>query len=273
MKPSPILLLSQDRLRKGWERLKETAIDYGLLHGQRNYVRFIILCRGRVGSNLLTSYLNSHPNILVHGEIFSRSAQNKQQALMDADPIAYLSKVAYRPYPDDVKCVGFKMFYAHARKASDATNGIWQHLMADKGIKVIHMTRTNILRSHLSRTIAAKTAKWTQAGSINSVATEDKRTKLDFEECERSFRRTVRWQQEAAAAFADHDLLHVTYEEVAADPAGTLARIQTFLGVSNVNLSSFHTRQNPEPLSELIENYADLKEKFSTTQWAPFFDD
>jgi len=32
-------------------------------------------------------------------------------------------------------------------------------------------------------------------------------------------------------------------------------------------------RQNPEPLGDLIENYAELKQQFAATPWQRFFED
>ena len=40
------------------------------LIGNKSFVKFIILGRSRVGSSLLVSFLNSHPNIRAEGELF-----------------------------------------------------------------------------------------------------------------------------------------------------------------------------------------------------------
>lgn len=50
--------------------LKRMALDRGLLGGRSDYFRFIILGRGRSGSNFLRGLLNSHRQIITFGELF-----------------------------------------------------------------------------------------------------------------------------------------------------------------------------------------------------------
>jgi hypothetical protein len=44
-----------------------------------------------------------------------------------------------------------------------------------------------------------------------------------------------------------------------------------FLGVNYCELFSDLEKQNPEPLSELIQNYGELKDRFTGTEWSRFF--
>ena len=268
-----IYRLAVDRLRKQYLHLQDAAIQRGLLRGQRDYVRFVIVCRSRVGSNMLSSYLNSHPGIVVKDEIFSFRRMQEPGSLAAAQPVEYLEREAFSAYPPKIEAVGFKLFYTHGRQKNAEGVSIWDHLLADRRIKIIHLVRQNILRSHLSEAIAFRTSKWTQSGQINAVKTEDKRETLDFDKCRDDFERTERWQQNANRFFSGHDMLDVSYEDLSADPAPVLSRIQSFLGVQPRNLSSFHSKQNPEQLSELIANYAELKAQFSGTPWQRFFED
>ncbi len=61
---------------------KKLALDIGL-HGHNEYIRFIILGRSRVGSNLLRGLLNSHPHIVTYGEVF------KDCSSLDWDHLGY----------------------------------------------------------------------------------------------------------------------------------------------------------------------------------------
>jgi hypothetical protein len=59
------------RLRFWWHRrLSKAAAFLGPRGRRREYKRFIILGEGRSGSNFLRGLLNSHPGILVFGELF-----------------------------------------------------------------------------------------------------------------------------------------------------------------------------------------------------------
>ncbi|MBU1213247.1 MAG: sulfotransferase [Alphaproteobacteria bacterium] len=269
----PIVLLARDRLQKRWLKLTEIAMNRGLIPGHRDYVRFIILARGRVGSNLLSSYLNSHPGIVVKGEIFGAKQLRKAGPAAENDPEAHMNSVAFSVYPHAVAAVGFKLFYYHASRATQKACQIWPILLSDKNVKIIHLTRENILRTHLSHVIATKTLKWTQAGPINAVATAEKLTRLGFEECENAFIKTERWQNRTEEMFRDHPMHHVTYEQLTSEPEGALTKIQKFLGVEPRALASFHTKQNTESLRQLIQNYDELKSAFASTPWSRFFEE
>lgn len=273
MKLKPVYLLAVDRFRKTWLEQRSNFIRRGLIKGQRDYARFVILCTGRVGSNMLSSYLNSHPDIVVKGEIFGQSEARGLRNNTNLDLGAYIEREAYCDYPRGIEAVGYKLFYNHAKRKMPEPNALWDFLKADRAIKIIHLTRDNLLRAYLSKIIADKTAKWTQAGPLNAVRTEEKRTVLDYEDTKRRFNKIKAWEAEAAEAFSGHDMIHVTYEQLAADPQTALDAVQEFLGVEQRNLSSFHTKQNPERLSVLIENYSELKQKFAGTPWIKYFED
>ncbi len=273
MRLKPVYLLAVDRLRKSWLEHRNSFIKLGLIRGQRDYARFVILCTGRVGSNMLSSFLNSHPGIVVKGEIFGQSEARGLRNNANLDLDAYIEREAYSDYPRGIQAAGFKLFYNHAKRKMPEPNAMWNYLEADRSIKMIHLTRDNLLRAYLSKVIADKTARWTQAGPLNAVSTEEKRTTLDFDEAKRRFSKIQSWESEANKSFRNHDMIHVTYEQLAAEPQPTLNDIQKFLGVEPRNLSSFHTKQNPERLSVLIENYSELKAKFADTSWIKYFDD
>ena len=82
--------------------------------GHRNFKRFIVLSRSRTGSNMLISYLNSHPNIVAKGEALKR--MNRKSA-------SDILKEIYSNQPFWKKAVGFKIFYYHPLR--DISNNIW----------------------------------------------------------------------------------------------------------------------------------------------------
>lgn len=50
--------------------LKNLALTLGIRDGHSDYCKFIILTRGRSGSNFLRGLLNSHNQIVTFGELF-----------------------------------------------------------------------------------------------------------------------------------------------------------------------------------------------------------
>lgn len=146
-------------------------------------------------------------------------------------------------------------------------------LAAARDIHVIHLKRRNILRTLISRKIAAKKDSWatTTAGRLD--AGPHKAVSFTREELEERFRRTRRWEAEGDRRFATHPLLSVRYEDLARDPGGTVAQVLDFLGVQRVPLATDLRKQNPERLSDLVSNYAELKAAFAGSQWAAFFEE
>ncbi|MEM8644159.1 MAG: sulfotransferase [Pseudomonadota bacterium] len=269
----PILRLTADRIRKEYLRLQNAAIDRGLIRGQRDYTRFVIVCRSRVGSNMLSSYLNSHANAVVKAEEFSFYRIKESDGLASRDPAQHLAREVFCAYPASVKAVGFKLFYTHGRRVDPGQPTVWELLRNDPELKVIHLVRNNILRSHLSEAIAFKTEKWTQSGRINSIPSDSKTVTLDADKCRKAFEKTEQGREEADQCFAAHERLDICYEDLASKPQATLRRVLPFLNLPPRRLGSYHSKQNPEPLSHLIENYAELEKQFSGTPWQRFFED
>lgn len=257
--------------------LVNLALEKGLARGQTDYTRFLILGRSRVGSNFLRGLLNSHSQITVFGELFQNKVEigwampGYRQSkgvlnLFHEEPVRFLEEKVFHPFPQDVAAVGFKLFYYHAR--DEAWQPVWGYLREHVAIKVIHLRRENILKTHLSKQQAKTTDVW-----VNTDSVQEKRpgVTLSYEGCLEAFTSTRRWEQEADAFFADHDKIDVVYERLAADYQPEMARIQAFLGVPAQPPAPQTFKQPARPLSEAILNYGELKERFAGTEWASFF--
>ena len=160
----------------------------------------------------------------------------------------------------------------------DPGSKIWDILTAVKNLKVIHLKRKNILRTLVSRAIAGKTDQWVQkADSHDTGSRTDKQILADKQifispgECLDGFNETRDREILFDRRFQHHDKIEVFYEDLTRHRAQELNRIQEFLGVDITPLSSGLVRQNPEPLSQLISNYSQLKKFFGDTQWSSFF--
>jgi LPS sulfotransferase NodH len=257
--------------------LRNLALETGLSRGQMDYTRFIILGRSRVGSNFLRGLLNSHSQIAVFGEIF----QNKEEIgwampgyrqnsgllqLFREEPVRFLETKVFRPFPREIAAAGFKLFYYHAQ--DDAWRPVWDYLRQETGIKIIHIRRANILKTHLSKQQAEMTDIWVDTGgeqqSRPGVA-------LSYESCREAFTQTRAWEREVDTLFASHDRIEIVYEELAADYAAEMARVQAFLGVPPEAPAPETYKQPRKPLSQAILNYDELKEQFAGTEWSSFF--
>jgi LPS sulfotransferase NodH len=187
---------------------------------------------------------------------------------MQENPLMFLEKEVFRPYPKDMKAIGFKIFYYHAQ--TDNRKCVWTYQQNQSDLKVLHLKRKNILKTHLSRKRADKSGKWInltdERENIESIT-------LSYDECLDDFTSTRRWEEQYDALFEHHSRLEVFYENLSNDSDAELQRIQKFLGVQEEELKSMTYRQNDQPISQTIANYCELKERFKDTSWAEFFEE
>lgn len=262
--------------------LKNLAFDLGVFGGRSDYRRFIILGRGRTGSNFLRGLLNSHSQIVTFGELFrfydsigwefplyDRYWQDPGLiALMQNDPVGFLEKKVFRKYPKQVSAVGFKLFYYHAQE--DSRRAVWTFLRDRKDIRIIHLKRNNTLRMILSEKKAFKTDNWTNTTGIE----EEKFTvTLDYEECLWRFRHEQGVAEEFDRFFYGHPKLTLLYEHLSSDYRDAVKPVLEFLGVNHEPLKPATYKQSNQPLAEAIVNYFELKEKFRNTPWDAFFEE
>ncbi len=262
--------------------LKHLALQWGLLGGQSDYRRFMILGEARSGSNFLRGLLNSHPHVMTFGELFrfydnigweipdfERYRQTPGLvSLMQRDPVKFLEDRVFESFPPSIDAVGFKMFYYHAQE--DSRKGIWNHLEADRNLHIIHLKRKNSLRVLLSRKKAHITNRWTNVAGPEKDALS---IELSPGECLEQFSWTRRMWMKYDHFFRRHPRMDLIYEDLTGNCEREIQRVQDFLGVSPMRLSPGTCKQANRPLSEAILNYAWLKKQFEGTEWEIFFED
>lgn len=257
---SPLALATKGLRRVS---LYATLASHRLLgvFGHRDFVPFVVLTRSRTGSNLLLSFLNSHPNVFCEGEIFAR--------MNGADPVRRLRKT-FRKQPRHIHAKGFKIFYYHPLDMEAAE--FWAELERRTEIRIIHLTRDNILRTLVSRKIAEIRGSWTGT-RFDPSDPQGKSIAMTKEELTDGFKSTREWEQAATARFAAHPLLRMSYESIVRAPQDSYGSMCRFLDVSPGRPRTNLSQQNPESLRDLISNYDALKAHFVGSDWAPYFDE
>jgi hypothetical protein len=259
--------------------LKNLALDLGVIDGSSSYTKFIVLGRSRVGSNFLLGLLNSHSRILAFGELLS-DPNNMQVKVPDPvrsfrllaggqnDPVRFLEDGVFRKYPPHICAVGFKLFYYHAQ--CENWKPTWKYLEEHKEIKIVHLKRHNILKTHLSWKKAALTSQWVETAGAK---TDGRSLALDYQECLKDFISTREWEQEYDLFFKNHPKLEVLYENLESDYESEMKRIQAFLGVDYEAVKPATHKQASQSLSNAISNHRELKEQFKHTPWEAFFEE
>ncbi len=260
---------------RAYHSLRHRALDAGLLPGDADYTRFICIGYARTGSTLLMRSLNNHSRIVGFGEIVKNVDRYPQhyhefensQALFEANPVRFLSAKVFRKYPPQVDAVGFKIFYHHAPRDMAWGRCVWDYLLGQPDLKVLHLKRRNLLKTLLSEKQAGETEEWIKYSGNGA----DAPVIIDPAEAAAFFARLRAWEAEYDTLFAGHALHEVIYEQLTRDLPGELARIQTFLGVSHETLNPGTEKRPIRTLASQITNYAALKARFQGTLWAEFF--
>ena len=254
------------------------AVDLGLVAAWRGYERFVILGRGRSGSNLLRSLIDAHSRTKTFGELFRQEdfvgwdtegyiGARRGLELFHNDPARFLDTKVFRKYPRRVSAVGFKLFYNHARQQN--WEPVWPYVR-DGGFKVLHLRRRNILAAHLSLQRAFRTNVWENRGGAPE---DDQPIELDYGLCLEAFELTRERERAADAYFAESAVLQLTYEDLAADRDSHMRRVFEFLGLPYEQVEPAIHRQRSLPLSAAIANFDDLRERFAGSEWAVFFEE
>ncbi len=133
---------------------------------------------------------------------------------------------------------------------------VWRYLERICSLRVIHLTRHNLLRQYVSHRIAHQTNQWSQRTN------ERRRRYRPVVEPQHLLwwaQRERRLQSQATARFRCHLQLNLTYEELVCDPSSAVGSAVRFLGAATGNLPAIRTvRQNPEPLAQLVANWDEV---------------
>lgn len=275
-----------------------------------NYRRFMILSGPRTGSHMLAQALNSSPAIVCFREVYNGRLDFIQYgvegyddfseadiALRKSDPVRFLHERIFREHPGDVRAVGFKFHYGHQWDFP----GILEELTGDRELHVLELRRRNVIRMLVSLKLAETTGVWLQDSTSKltpmnlaravrhpikaarrvqrmlsratpeSAPSEGPKLSLTVEECFTFMVQTEERYKNFERLFDGHPMLQLFYEDMVDEREAVLAEAQEFLGVTPAPLEVTLQQQNPQPLSELIANYDELRAAYKDTPQAAYF--
>ena len=230
--------------------------------------RFLIAGTPRSGSNWLVSALNSHPMISCASELLDDPFLS-QTPLFAADPWQGLQSF-WQQHGETSSAVGFKLFYFHCWDYHKEHRIIWDRLEADRNIRVVFLTRVNLLRLVLSWTTARLTRQWklehgAEAVTPPPVAFEPHVLLETFRSIEEGL---VRLDD----CFSSHPQLRIEYEQLFDARSDELASLQDFLSVPRQTLHAGLRPQETRPLDRAILNFDSLRREFEGSPYERFFD-
>jgi hypothetical protein len=259
---------------RAYHTLRHRAQDSGLLPAAADYTRFLCVGNPRTGSTLLMRSLNNHSRIIGYGEIvknFDRYPGHYHEfgngeALFQRDPVAFLETRVFRKYPPAVEAVGFKIFYHHAPRDTVWGKAVWDYLLGQPDLRILHLKRRNLLKTFLSKKQAGRTGEYIKYSNGAGEALA-----LDTDEAQAFFEQMRAAEAAYDALLGGRPLIEVIYEDLTRDYAAEMRRILDFLGVEPEDVNPGTDKRPSRSLATQIENYAELKESFQGTPWQTFF--
>jgi LPS sulfotransferase NodH len=225
---------------------------------------FVILCTGRVGSELLVSLLDSHPDIRCWSELFSKGTDAPDEGFVHSeedDPIRYFSELAA---DCDASSLGFKL-----PRSSIEAHAAALGFLDDAELRVIRLTRENLLAQVVSAALAFKSGFWRQRGGEEAYAAETHH--VDPVRCKRALANLEAREQELDRLAGGHPVMRLTYEQLVG--GSELEAVQRFCGVAPRALSSPHRKLRTLPLREAIENWDELSAELRGTRFERYLAD
>ena len=258
-------------------------------------IKFLIITQPRSGSAWFMSCLNSHPQIYCPAQTTLFSKQNlspikwfKPDFLKVDNPISPYSK--YRSGSlkrqiahwfnkkklvydflnhmyaknQNADAIGFKVNYSQSRK-----NRVILSWVKQNDVKIIQLVRYNLLKRLVSHKIAN-----TRSMCHSTHPLEPIKVHIDPKVLIEDFRRRQKRFNRYKILF--EDVLHVPYLEVRYESLLNefdieIHKILNFLEVDNViPLSSDFVKVNPDSLENIVENYNEVRQALSNTDFNKF---
>ena len=239
--------------------------------------KFVIIGSQRTGTTWLRTLLDSHPLINCYGEVLNlddvteRSypnyvRQKRSRALLHRVQRGrllneYLDQLLFME-PD--MATGFKLMYSMTSwfpyQFPTVMSYIKQHDLA-----VIHLTRENVLRTHLSRVTARARNVW----HTDKTHNKKKPVVVPPEKLLRALDKIGQQDELWRNKLANLTPLSMTYESLVRNLGESSGDILSFLGVDNeVGLQSSLKKINPNDLRKVIENYDAVERSLGGSKYA-----
>lgn len=242
----------------------------------RDYTRFVLLSYQRSGSTMLVSALRQHPNIQTFGEVFNPGSVMLHtpgydnhayylRQLRDTKPRTFLDRFIFRGFDPTIQAVGLKLFPSQAQ--DPLFEQALAELIQDPKIKLIHLKRDNLLAVYLSYRRATASGVW----AVDQGATDNAPLVLEPEQCEQAFREMRIGEAYFESILRSRPQLSLSYETLSSDLEPRLTSVQEFLGVDVKAIAPTLRKQRHGSLRDNIQNFDQLREYFSGTEWESFF--
>lgn len=223
---------------------------------------FVILTFPRCGTHMLRTALNSHPAITCHNEIFNTDIHS-------ADTIRRVGPThLYEKHTGDRE--GFVVHnYSTEEKFDSAklTQGLWT-VLQERQPTLIALDRRDLLRRCFSVYQAIQTNRWhvwnSQKGRHPLATPSPTPDQVTWQ------LRMSLAQREQRQTLFPHAHLFI-YEDLVQNWDDRTRTIQELIGVKVKKLRPKTQKQDQRPITDMVKNYAQLKDHFLATPYERWF--
>ncbi|MEI7780357.1 MAG: hypothetical protein WCJ18_00355 [Planctomycetota bacterium] len=166
--------------------------------------------------------------------------------------------------------VGFKVFYFHCWTSHEEHRSIWDRLEADRELRVVFLTRVNLLRLVLSWNTARLTRQWKLEHGVQAVTSPP--LTLEPQQLWETFRTIEEGLARLDGCFTTHPQLRIEYEQLFDARSDVLGSLQDFLSVPRQTLRAGLRRQETRSLDRAILNFHSLRREFAGSPYERFFE-
>lgn len=243
-------------------------------------VPFIVTGSARSGSSLILLTLGRHPAILAAGELFHpdptqreqnhavRAGGSAQAFDPDAeDAVRFVERTVWSPRRG-IAAAGFKMFVYH--ETTRGADGLLSRLAREHpDLRVIHARRRNYLDMWVSLKKAEITGLW--AATSRASGPELDPIAADAPQLQNYFEAIEAADDRVASLVSPDRYLAVDYERLSANYEEAVSSVFDFLGVEAKLGPPPLAKQNRQPHSHFLANYAQLADHFAGSRFSWFF--
>ena len=259
---------------------------------------FCMIHEGRCGSSVLASIIDQHPAIVHFSEILTPGAwishgfeHSGLEVRRDASEIRLsdlneyidaVSKTAIAVEKPDQLYVSFEIKLNQLSRFCldcDLPSLLKELSRLSDDVRFMFLARRNTLRRHIStlRCLYNGVSHTTDITALNrdKVRIEAGETmrdwSYDFEKWHASITDVLEISETRRLAVRNfalaHDHLYMEYEDFEQDPLTGAGRIFDFLDIPRIQAQSSLMKTGDRPLSDLIENYEEVRDLLAKTRW------
>ena len=244
--------------------------------------KFIITCAPRTGSTMLRMMLNSHPDIICHGEVISTQGKpnlgkkyqkkidktsDELAVIRDQDPVFFLNEYVLNQNQGNCEAVGVKIKY---RQLEEEFKTMFREIANNKTISILHLTRKNLLKRYISNKLAGAKKTSTVIMKDSTVKKEQPKIVINIQDCLANIASVKETEIRFREHFKNHKLVEIVYEDIVAEQNNPMNKLQTFLGVNPIDLKFNTVKINSDNLVDIVENYQELVMEIKETPYAQY---